>query len=124
MAEGLTNHLLGDRYEAFSAGTHPASVHPLAVEVMREIGADISHHRSKSLERFLQEPLDYLITLCDSAKENCPVFPGNVTTLHWSLPDPSAAGGDWEERLALFRRIRDELKERITAAFADWIKQW
>lgn len=117
MAEGLVNHLLGGTYEAFSAGTRPAGVHPMAVEVMREIGVDISGQRSKPLERFVHEPFDYVVTVCDSAKQSCPTFPFASQTLHWNLPDPSTASGSLEERLAFFRRVRDELRELVIAAF-------
>ena len=113
MAEGLLRHLAGDRFEAMSAGTEATRVRPQAIEVMGEIGIDISHQESKTLERYLGEPFDYVVTVCDDANEACPVFPGAESRLHWSLEDPASATGTEEERLGVFRSVRDELKERI-----------
>ena len=113
MAEGLLRARAGDRYEAFSAGTEVTSVRPEAVEVMREIGVDISTQRSKGLDEFVGQPFDAVITVCDDARETCPVFPGGGHTDHWSIDDPSAAVGSDEQRLAAFRRARDDLAERI-----------
>lgn len=113
MAEGLLRHLAGDSYDVFSAGTHPVGVNPLAVEVMKEIGIDISHHRSKSLAQFLNEPFDFIITVCDRANETCPVFPGDVVRIHWSFDDPAAVQGSDEERLNVFRRVRHEIAARL-----------
>jgi len=113
MAEGLLRHLAGDRFEAASAGTHPAGLNPGAVEAMKEIGIDISHHRSKNVDEFVGQPLDWVVTVCDSAKESCPVFPGAVSRLHWSFEDPAAAAGSPQERQAVFRRVRDEIAERM-----------
>jgi len=113
MAEGLLRHLAGDRFEVASAGTRPAGLNPGAVEAMKEIGIDISHHRSKNVDEFVGKPLDWVITVCDSAKESCPVFPGAVSRLHWSLEDPAAATGSPQERQAVVRRVRDEIAERI-----------
>jgi arsenate reductase len=104
---------MGDRYEVFSAGIKPASVRPEAIEVMREIGVDISSHRSKSVEEFVGQEFAYVITVCDNAKESCPVFPGKTQRLHWSIEDPAAIEGPLERRLTAFRRIRDELRGRI-----------
>jgi arsenate reductase (thioredoxin) len=115
MAEGLLGHLAGDRFEAFSAGTEATRVRPEAIEAMREIGADISRQESETLDRYLEETFDYVVTVCDEAKEACPFFAGARTRLHWSLPDPSAAGGTWDERLALFRSVRDRLGNRIVS---------
>jgi arsenate reductase len=113
MAEGLLRHLAGDRFEAMSAGTEATQVRPLAVRAMEEIGVDISHQASKTLERYLQEPFDYVITVCDDANEACPFFPGAQSRLHWSFEDPSKAEGSEEERLAVFRSVRDRIRDRI-----------
>lgn len=113
MAEGHLRHLASDWVEAFSAGTHPVGLNPKAVAAMGEIGIDISQHRSKSLEEFLSQPFDYVITVCDSAKEACPIFPGAAQTLHYSFTDPAAAPGSMEEQMAVFRRVRDEIGERL-----------
>jgi arsenate reductase len=119
MAEGLLRHLAGDRFEAISAGTEATHVRPLAIRVMEEIGIDISRQESKTLDRYLQEPFDYVITVCDDANEACPFFPGATTRLHWSLPDPSAAKGSEEERLAVFRSVRDGIRARMQAELVD-----
>ena len=113
MAEGLLRELAGDRFEALSAGTEATHVRPLAIRAMEEISIDISHQESKTLERYLGEPFDHVITVCDDANEACPYFPGAQSRLHWSLEDPSWAEGSEEERLAVFRGVRDELEERI-----------
>ena len=118
MAEGLLRRLAADRFEVASAGTEARGVNPLAVRAMAEIGVDLRGHTSKTLDRFLGERWDYVITVCDNANESCPVFPGQVTRLHWSFDDPSAAGGD-ERQLAVFRRVRDE----ITARIESWLAQ-
>lgn len=112
MAEGLLRHIAGDRFESFSAGLLPSYVRPNAITVMNELGIDISHHRSKSLNEFLETPFDYVITVCDHASEHCPIFPGSAKRIHWSIDDPVAPGGE-EAQLAAFRRARDELKERL-----------
>jgi arsenate reductase (thioredoxin) len=112
MAEGLLRYLAGDRFEVYSAGTEVTRVRPQAIVVMGEIGIDISGQESKTLERYLGEPFDYVITVCDDANEACPVFPGAESRLHWSFRDPSQATGE-EERLGVFRSVRDELRERI-----------
>ena len=119
MAEGLLRHLGGDRVEVASAGTEARGVNPLATRAMAEIGVDLSGHTSKTLDRFLGERWDYVITVCDSANESCPVFPGASTRLHWTFDDPSAATGTEELRLAVFRRVRDEIGARIEA----WLTQ-
>jgi arsenate reductase (thioredoxin) len=113
MAEGLLRHLAGDRFEAHSAGTEATHLRPLAIRAMDEIGVDISVQESKTLERYLGEPFDYVITVCDDANEACPFFPGAKTRLHWSFEDPSQAYGTEDERLAVFRRVQDEIRERI-----------
>ena len=117
MAEGLLRHLAGDRFAAFSAGTEATAVRPEAVEVMREIGADISAQRSETLKSYLDEPFDLVVTVCDAANDACPTFPGARERLHWSLPDPSPVAG--EERLQAFRNVRDELRRRITERFVE-----
>ncbi len=113
MAEGLLHHLAGDRFEVHSAGTEATSVRPEAVRVMAEIGADISGQESKTLERYLGESFEYVITVCDDANEACPVFPGARNRLHWSFEDPSRATGADEERLEVFRKVRDRIRSRI-----------
>lgn len=113
MAEGLLRHLAGDRFEAMSAGTETTRVRPLAVRAMEEVGVDISGQGSKTLERYLGEPFEYVITVCDDANEACPFFPGAKSRLHWSFEDPSQAGGSEEERLAVFRSVRDRIRGRI-----------
>jgi arsenate reductase len=113
MAEGLLRHLAGDRFDVESAGTHPSHVRPEAIASMQEIGIDISQHRSKSVDEFRSRPFDYVITVCDNAKEACPVFPGAPEQIHWSFEDPAAVQGGESERLAAFRRIRDQIDERF-----------
>ncbi len=113
MAEGLLRHLAGDRFEAYSAGTEATSVKPEAIAVMAEIGAEVSGQESKTLERYLGEPFEYVITVCDAANEVCPIFPGVKNRLHWSFEDPSQATGTEEKRLKLFRSVRDEIRGRI-----------
>jgi arsenate reductase len=113
MAEGLLRRDGGERFEVHSAGTRPGHVRPEAVEAMREIGIDISGQRSKSVDEFAGQKFDYVITVCDNARENCPVFPGRTKRLHWSFDDPAAAEGDAAERLSVFRRVRDEIRERL-----------
>ncbi len=113
MAEGLLRHLAGDRFEVASAGTEATSVRPEAVATMAELGADISGQSSKTLERYLGELFDYVVTVCDDAKEAYPTFPGAKHRLHWSFRDPSRAVGAEEERLGLFRAVRDEILTRI-----------
>jgi arsenate reductase (thioredoxin) len=113
MAEGFLRHLAGDRFEVESAGTEQTRVNPLAVTAMAEVGVDLSGHRSKTLDRFLDQPWDHVITVCDHAKERCPVFPRSAHRLHWGFEDPSGATGTEEERLAVFRRIRNEIGTRI-----------
>jgi arsenate reductase len=113
MAEGLLRDLASDRFEAHSAGTEATLVRPLAIRAMAEVGVDISGQESKTLDRYLSEPFDYVITVCDDANEACPFFPGAHNRLHWSFEDPSRAEGAEEERLATFRRVRDEIREHI-----------
>ena len=113
MAEGLLRHDAGARFEVASAGTKPGGLNPLAVKAMSELGIDISRHRSKSVDEFLGERFDYAITVCDSARETCPILPGVAEKLHWSFDDPAAAVGSEDEKLAEFRRVRDELRARL-----------
>ena len=110
MAEGLLRHDAGERFDVESAGTKPGSVRPEAIAAMRELGIDISGHRSKHVEEFEGQKFDYVITVCDNARESCPVFFGAATRLHHSFDDPAALNGSEEERLALFRRVRGELR--------------
>jgi arsenate reductase len=115
MAEGLLRARGGAAYAVFSAGTEPRVVHPLAIKVMREIGIDISGHRAKSLEEFREQPLmDLVVTVCNEAAEACPFFPNARRQIHWGFPDPSQAQGSEEERLAIFRHIRDHIAAKIT----------
>ena len=113
MAEGFLRAWAGDRFAVASAGTEATRVHPLALRAMAERGIDLGAHASKTLDGLLAEPWDYVITVCDSANERCPVFPARTMRLHWSFEDPSRAGGTDEERLQTFRRVRDQLLERI-----------
>ena len=113
MAEGLLRHLAGDWFDVASAGTQPAGLNPGAVGVMRELDIDISHHRSKHLEEFMSSRFDYVITVCDRAKESCPLYPWACSLLHWSFGDPAAATGTEEERKTVFRRVRDEIAARV-----------
>ncbi len=113
MAEGLLRHIGGDRFEVESAGTVASFVRPQAIAVMAEIGIDISGHRSKCLDEFLENGFDYVITVCDNANESCPVFPGNATRIHWSFDDPAEAIGSEIAIAATFRRVRDEIRIKI-----------
>jgi arsenate reductase len=117
MAEGLLRHTAGDMFEVQSAGVSPSSVRPEAIEAMDEIGIDISRHRSKSADEFMGQDFDYIITVCDNAKETCPVFPGKARRIHKNFEDPPTASvGDHNSRMAIFRRVRDELH--------DWLKDF
>jgi arsenate reductase len=111
MAEGLLRHMAGDRFEVYSAGTRPKGLHPRSVEAMKDVGIDISHHLSKDIDEYEGERFNYVITLCDRAKKECPVFPG-ATPIHWSFDDPSEATADNEVRT--FRRVRDEIRQRLS----------
>lgn len=113
MAEGLLRSMAGDRLEAFSAGTDPHGVHPSAIAAMDELGIDIRSHRSEHVDTYLGCGIDTVITVCDRAATNCPTFPERVHRMHWSLEDPAAAGGGEEERMAVFRRVRDEIAGRL-----------
>ena len=118
MAEGFLRAMAGDRFEAGSAGTEKTSVNPLAVRVMAERGIDLGGHTAKVYADVALRSWDYLITVCDDANERCPWVPGSVKRLHWSFPDPSRATGSEEERLAVFRRVREQIQERLT----DWLR--
>jgi arsenate reductase len=118
MAEGLLRHLVGDQMDVFSAGTKPSTVNPLAIRVMQERGLDISHHRSKHLDEFRSQPVDYVITVCDNAAESCPVFPGPAQRIHWGFPDPAAVQGSEQEKLQAFRQIRDALEAQLRDGLA------
>ena len=113
MAEGLLRVLGGGRFEAHSAGTEATHVRPLAIRAMAELGIDISRQESKTLDRYREQPFDYVITVCDDANESCPIFPNARRRVHWSLPDPSRATGTDAEQLAVYRRVRDALRRHI-----------
>ncbi len=119
MSEGLLRHLAKDRFQVASAGTHPAGLNPYAVEAMREIGIDISHHVSERVDTYLGETFDHVITVCDRAKESCPIFPGSPALLHWSIEDPASSQGTYAQRLEQFRKIRDQIEERIRQFIAE-----
>lgn len=113
MAEGYLRYTARDRFEPLSAGIEPKGLNPLAIEVMQEIGIDISHQTSKDVVSFLGQYIPYIVTVCDNARERCPIFPRTFKFLHWSFEDPAAARGSHEEKLAVFRRVRDEIAHRI-----------
>jgi arsenate reductase len=113
MAEGLLRYHAGDRFEAFSAGTEPGSVHPLAVRAMADVGIDITSQSSKSVDRFLAQPFDFVITVCDQVRETCPVFPGPAEQLHWSIRDPATVQGSEHDKLDAFRRVSKQIAARI-----------
>ena len=113
MAEGLLRHDAGQRFDVFSAGTKPSHVREEAIVVMRELGIDISGHRSKSIDEFAGQPFDYVLTVCDNAKESCPIFPGHANRLHHSFDDPAAVEGAEDTRLAAFRAVRDQIREYL-----------
>ena len=115
MAEGLVNHYLGDRFQAFSAGTEATRVNPLAIQVLAELGIDISRHHSKTLDEFSGQRFDQVITLCDAANEQCPLFFGGVERVHIGFDDPSRLSGTPEEVLPEFRRVRDAIRTTLTA---------
>jgi arsenate reductase len=113
MAEGLMRHDAGDRFDVESAGTKPSLVRPEAIAVMREIGIDISGHRSKSIDEFGTDAFDIVLTVCDSARETCPIYPGHGVRLHRAFPDAAAVEGSEAERLDAFRRVRDQLRDYL-----------
>src|SRR5262245_25990951 len=118
MAEGFLRAMVGERLEVQSAGTEATRVHPLAVKAMAEVDIDLGRHTSKTLDQLADQAWDYVITVCDSANEQCPIFPKKTTRLHWSFADPSRATGTEAERLEVFRRVRDQIEARL----AEWIK--
>jgi arsenate reductase (thioredoxin) len=113
MAEGLLRHDAGDRFTVESAGTQPSTVRSEAIAAMKELGIDISGHSSKSVDKFAGQKFDYVLTVCDKAKESCPIFPGQSIRLHRNFEDPAAMEGSVEERLAVFRRVRDQIREYL-----------
>jgi arsenate reductase len=113
MAEGYLRHVAGGEFEPLSAGTEPKGLNPLAVEAMHEIGIDISHQRSKDVRQFVGQTIPYVVTVCDNAKRQCPIFPHTYKSLHWALEDPAEATGSHDEKLAVFRRVRDEIRRRV-----------
>lgn len=117
MAEGLLRHYFGDKYEVFSAGTKPSTVNTNAIKVMAEIGIDISGQKSKSVDEFKNQEFDLVITVCDNAKESCPIFLGKAERLHWSFIDPAEATGNDDEILKVFREVRNQIKSKITIFF-------
>jgi arsenate reductase len=118
MAEGILRHDGGDKFEVESAGVNPSQVRPEAIEAMREIDIDISSHRSKSAEEFVGQDFDYIITVCDNARETCPFFPGAAERIHQSFEDPPALGAvDHDSTIAIFRRVRDEIREWLQKDF-------
>lgn len=118
MAEGFLRYMASEKFEALSAGTDPKSLNPFAVQAMREVGIDISAQRSKGVGDFLGQPVQYVVTVCDNAKEKCPIFPATFKVIHWDLEDPAAAQGSEAEKLAVFRTVRDQIRERIKKEFA------
>jgi arsenate reductase len=122
MAEGLLRDMTGNRIEVASAGVAPTHVRPEAVAVMKEISIDISNFRSKSIDEFLTQPFDYVITVCDNANQQCPMFAGPSRRIHWSIEDPAADVGDNEIRLEAFRQARNELRERLEKFIEDEVR--
>lgn len=117
MAEAIINSLYSDKFQAYSAGTQPSMVNPFAIKVMSEIGIDLSNHRSKDVKEFKGWSFDYVVTVCDQALEACPFFPGAIKYLHKGFTDPSTAKGDYEEKMRVFRRVREEIKNWIEEIF-------
>lgn len=123
MAEGILREQFGDRFEVYSAGTHPSIVLPWAIEALAEIGIDISHHRSKSVDEFAGREMDYVLTVCDNARQNCPYFPAKTKRIHHAFEDPAFVPGDDEARLAAFRRVRDQIREYAATDLAAILEQ-
>lgn len=122
MAEGLLKSLCGDRYDVYSAGTRPSAVRPAAIAVLDEIGIDISGNRSKSVDEFSGREIDYVLTVCDNAQENCPYFPARTKRIHRAFQDPATAEGGDSARLTAYRRVRDQIREYLETEFMDLIK--
>ncbi len=121
MAEGLLKHICQNKFEIFSAGTKPSIVRPEAIKVLAEIGIDISKNRSKSVDEFTNQEVDYVLTVCDSTKENCPYFPAQTRLIHHSFADPAEVKGDEETRISAFRRARDQIQEFLNGSFVEII---
>ncbi len=121
MAEGLLKHITKDEYEVFSAGTKPGIVRPEAIEVLREIGIDITGNRSKSVDEFVNEKIDYVLTVCDNAKGNCPYFPAKTKMIHHSFEDPAEVQGSEKSRLEAFRRVRNQINDYLNNSFLEVI---
>ena len=119
MAEGWLRRLAGDQFDVVSAGTRPVGLNPYAVRVMQEAGIDISNHVSERVDPYLDQHFDYVVTVCDRAQEDCPIFPGASSMLHWSFDDPAKAKGTYEQQLIVFRNIRDEIADRIRRFIKD-----
>jgi arsenate reductase len=113
MSEGLLKHIAGDQFEVFSAGTTPSTLNPYAVLAMAEMGIDIREQYSKSLDEFLDQKFEFVITVCDRAAETCPIFPGPAQRIHWSFPDPAAVEGDHNQKLAAFIQVRDSIRHQL-----------
>jgi arsenate reductase (thioredoxin) len=124
MAEGFLRHLGGDKFEVFSAGVKPTQVNPLTIKVMAEMGVDISSYRSKSVKEFIGQKFDYVITVCDNAKQTCPMFPGNSQKIHWNLDDPAEIEGAEEKKLIIFKKVRDQIRENISKFLKKNLKQY
>jgi len=123
MAEGLLKHIRQNEFEVFSAGTKPSIVRPEAVKVLAEVGIDISKNRSKSVDEFTNQNIDYVLTVCDNAKESCPYFPAQTKLIHHSFADPAEVEGDEETRLSAFRRVRDQIQEYLSGSFVEIISK-
>lgn len=121
MAEGLVNHDFSGKVQAFSAGTEPAPVHPLAIEAMKELGIDIAQQRSKSLNEFQDQTFDLVVTLCDQAAEACPLFFGGRRRIHLGFPDPAAVEGSRADKLNAFRQVRDQIRQKITELVQNYL---
>ena len=122
MAEGLLRNMAGDRFEVASAGTKPSIVRPEAIAAMRELGVDLTGHRSKSVDEFVGQPFDYVITVCDNAKESCPIFPAVTKRMHWPFQDPPGPNEETEAlRMSAFRKVRDEMRARFAQELEDGV---
>ena len=119
IAHGLLESMAGDKFEVFSAGSHPSQVHPMSIKIMEEIGIDISHHTSDFIDDYLKSGIEIVITVCDNANKNCPVFPGNVERLHWSIDDPFKGWDFDESQIPSFRDIREKIKQKIIKFLED-----